>query len=84
MRIWVDTDKLAAYKLTVQDLEDALRRSNLEVPAGRIESSQREFNVTAATDLQRPAEFAQVVIRSVNGQAIPHRGRGPGAAGAGG
>ncbi len=70
MRIWVDPDKLAAYKLTVQDLEDALRRSNLEVPAGRIESTQREFNVTAATDLQRPTEFAQVVIRTVNGQPI--------------
>jgi multidrug efflux pump len=70
MRIYVDPDKLAAYKLTVQDLEDALRRANLEVPAGRIESQQREFNVTAATDLQQPREFAQVVIRSVNGQAI--------------
>ena len=70
MRIWVDPDKLAAYKLTVQDLEDALRRANLEVPAGRIESAQREFNVTAATDLQRPQEFTQVVIRSINGQAI--------------
>ena len=70
MRIWVDPDKLAAYKLTVQDLEDALRRANLEVPAGRIESAQREFDVTTATDLQRPQEFTQVVIRSVNGQAI--------------
>lgn len=70
MRIWVDPDKLAAYKLTVQDLEDALRRSNLEVPAGRIESTQREFSVTAATDLQRPREFSQVVIRSVGGQSI--------------
>ena len=70
MRIWVDPDRLAAYKLTVQDLEDALRRANLEVPAGRIESAQREFNVTAATDLQRPQEFAQVVIRTVNGQSV--------------
>ncbi|MDO8287366.1 MAG: efflux RND transporter permease subunit, partial [Rhodoferax sp.] len=70
MRIWVDPGKLAAYKLTVQDLEDALRRANLEVPAGRIESQQREFNVTAATDLQLPQEFAQVVIRTVAGQPI--------------
>ena len=70
MRIWVDPDRLAAYKLTVQDLEDALRRSNLEVPAGRIESAQREFNVTAATDLQSPREFAQVVMRTVNGQPV--------------
>ncbi|MEO8859108.1 MAG: efflux RND transporter permease subunit [Burkholderiaceae bacterium] len=70
MRVWLDPDKLAAYRLTVQDVEDALRRSNLEVPAGRIESSQREFNVTAATDLQRPAEFRQVVIRTVNGLPV--------------
>ncbi|HSO45842.1 MAG TPA: efflux RND transporter permease subunit, partial [Rhodoferax sp.] len=70
MRIWVDPDKLAAYQLTVQDLEDALRRANLEVPAGRIESAQREFNVTAATDLAQPREFAQVVIRTVNGQPV--------------
>jgi multidrug efflux pump len=71
MRIWLDPDRLAAYKLTTQDVEDALRRSNVEVPAGRIESKLREFNVTAATDLQTPREFTQVVIRSVNG--IPVR-----------
>ena len=70
MQVRLDPDRLAAYKLTIQDVEDALRRSNLEVPAGRIESSLREFNVTAATDLQRPNEFAQVVIRTVNGLPV--------------
>ena len=70
MQIRLDPDRLAAYKLTIQDVEDALRRANLEVPAGRIESSLREFNVTAATDLQRPSEFGQVVIRTVNGLPV--------------
>ena len=70
MRIWVDPDRLAAYRLTIADLEEALRRSNLEVPAGRIESNLREFNVTAATDLQTPRDFSQVVIRSVNGLPV--------------
>ena len=70
MRIWLDPDRLAAYRLTVQDVEDALRRNNLEVPAGRIESGQREFNVTAATDLQRAGEFRQMTIKTVNGQPI--------------
>jgi multidrug efflux pump len=70
MRIWLDPDKLAAYKLTTQDVEDALRRSNVEVPAGRIESKQREFNVTSATDLQRPAEFAAIQIKNVNGLPV--------------
>ena len=70
MRIWLDPDRLAAYKLTTQDVEDALRRSNVEVPAGRIESKQREFNVTATTDLQKPSEFNAVVIKSVNGMPV--------------
>lgn len=71
MRLWLDPDRLAAYRLTVQDVEEALRRSNLEVPAGRIESLQREFNVTAATDLQSVEQFNAVTIRTING--IPVR-----------
>ena len=70
MRIWVDADRLAAYRLSVQDVEDALRRQNLEVPAGRIESEQREFNVTARTDLNTVAQFKEVALRQVNGITV--------------
>jgi multidrug efflux pump len=70
MQVQLDAEKLGAYKLTIQDVEDALRRANLEVPAGRIESNMREFNVTAATDISRPQEFAQVVVRTVNGYSV--------------
>ncbi|HEY0856401.1 MAG TPA: efflux RND transporter permease subunit [Albitalea sp.] len=70
MRIWLDPDKLAAYRLTVQDAEDALRRQNLEVPAGRIEGQQREFNVTAQTDLSTPAQFGQIAVKQVNGFTV--------------
>lgn len=67
MRVWLDPDKLAAYKLTTQDAEDAIRRSNLEVPAGRIESTQREFSVTSQTDLSSPAQFSDIIIKNANG-----------------
>ena len=67
MRVWLDADKLAAYRLTTQDVEDAIRRSNLELPAGRIESQQREFSVVSQTDLTTPAQFGEIVIRTVNG-----------------
>ena len=70
MRVWLDTDRLAAYRLTTQDIEDALRKSNVEVPAGRVESQMREFNITTATDLRKPEEFGDIVIRNVNGMAI--------------
>ena len=70
MRVWLDPDRLAAYKLTTQDVEDALRRQNLEVPAGRIESRQREFNVTARTDLNTEQQFAHIALKQVNGHTV--------------
>jgi multidrug efflux pump len=73
MRVWLDPDKLAGYRLTTQDVEDAIRRSNLELPAGRIESQQREFSVTSQTDLVRPAQFAEVVVKNVNGFPVKIR-----------
>lgn len=70
MRVWLDRAKLAGYRLTVQDVEDAIRRQNVEIPAGRIESRKREFSVLSQTDLQSPAEFGAIVIREVNGYAV--------------
>src|SRR3990172_6291726 len=70
MRIWLDRERLAAYGLTPQDVENALRRQNLEVPSGRIESTQREFTVLTETDLRTPEEFNQLVIREVKGYPI--------------
>ncbi len=70
MRLWLDPDRLAAYRLTVQDVEDALRRQNLEVPAGRIESVQREFNVTARTDLNTVSQFAEIALRTQGGYTV--------------
>ncbi|MEF8708503.1 MAG: efflux RND transporter permease subunit [Candidatus Accumulibacter propinquus] len=63
MRIWLDRDRLAAFALTPQDVEEALRRQNVEVPAGRIESRSREFSVVARTDLSEPAQFAEIIVK---------------------
>ncbi len=73
MRVWLDPDRLAGYRLTTQDVEDAIRRSNLELPAGRIESQQREFSVTSQTDLVRPAQFGEIVVKNVNGFPVKIR-----------
>ena len=70
MRIWLDKQRLAAYQLTPADIEDALRKQNLEVPAGRIESESREFSVVASTDLRTPEAFGAVVVRTVNGYPV--------------
>jgi multidrug efflux pump len=73
MLVSLDHARLSSFKLTPQDVEDAIRRSNLELPAGRIESSNREFSVSSQTDLTRPGQFGDIVIRSVNGFPIKLR-----------
>jgi multidrug efflux pump len=70
MRINVEPAKLAAYRLTVADVETALRSQNVEIPAGRIESRLREFNVLAQTDLQTPDEFGAIVVAQSAGYPI--------------
>jgi multidrug efflux pump len=70
MRINVDRDRLAGYRLTVQDVEDALRRQNVELPSGRIESQQREFNIVAATDLQTVQQFENAIVANVAGYPV--------------
>ena len=67
MRLWLDPERLAAYGLTPQDIEDALRRQNVEVPAGRVESAAREFTVLSETDLRTPADFNNLIIRQSGG-----------------
>ena len=70
MRIWLDPEKLAAHDLTVQDVEDALRRQNVEIPAGRIESVQREFTVLSETDLKTPEEFNDLILDDSRGYLL--------------
>ncbi len=70
MRIWLDAARLAAYRLTVQDVEDALRKQNVEIPAGRIESKQREFTVLSETDLKTPEEFADIILSVQGGYPV--------------
>ena len=70
MRINLDRTRLAAYKLTVQDVEDAIRRQNAEIPAGRIESSTREFTVVAETDVRLPEQFNNIIVANVGGYPV--------------
>lgn len=70
MRIWLDRLRLAGYGLTPQDVEAALRRQNIEVPAGRIESTAREFTILAETDLRTVEQFNNLIIRDAGGYLV--------------
>lgn len=73
MRIWIDRERLAAFDLTVQDLEDALRAQNVELPSGRIESQDREFSVLSRTGLVTPEQFGNIVVKRAGGYQVKMR-----------
>jgi multidrug efflux pump len=62
MRIWIDPQRMAARDLTVTDIEDALRRENVQIPSGRIESSDREFTLRTNTGFDSEDDFRNLVL----------------------
>jgi multidrug efflux pump len=63
MRLWTDPEKLAALGLTPLDVRDALRRENVELPAGRIEGESIELPVKTLSRLNTAEEFNALVVK---------------------
>ena len=64
LRIWLDTAALAARNLTVQDVETALRAQNVELPAGYVQSQERDYQVRVARAFETPEQFARLPLRA--------------------
>ncbi|WP_278361179.1 efflux RND transporter permease subunit, partial [Idiomarina abyssalis] len=63
MRVWLDRDAMAARQVTVTDIVSRLREENVELPAGEVESTDREFSVRMARAYLSPEDFKNLVIR---------------------
>lgn len=71
MRVWLLRENLAARQLTVADVEAALLRENVELPAGRLESMQREFALRTDTNLRTEEDFRNLVVgRGADGYLV--------------
>ncbi|MGO1847122.1 MAG: efflux RND transporter permease subunit [Halomonas sp.] len=64
MRVWLDRNALAARNLTVSDIEDALRAENVELPAGSIESADRQFIVRLPRSFASAEDFQRLALNS--------------------
>src|SRR2546427_2078049 len=70
MRVWVQPDALSARGLTVQDVESAIVSRNVEIPAGRIESTRREVSVRSLGERKTPREFGELAVASQGTQLV--------------
>ena len=63
IRLWMDPDRLAAYRITPLEVLNAVNSQNVELPSGRIEGSQMELTVRTVGRLSSPQEFNELIIR---------------------
>lgn len=66
LRIWLDTSAMAARGLTVQDVENALRAQNLDLPAGYVQSQERDYQVRVTRPFETPEQFARLPLRGAS------------------
>jgi len=70
LRVWVDANKLDQYQLTVKDIVDAVQQEHEEVPAGRIETAEKEYNVRVMGEAATAKEFENLLIPKRDGKPI--------------
>ena len=70
MRIWFDPIKLSAYKLTIQDVKEALDRENIELPGGKVRGDVTELTVKTYGKLTTEENFNDLIIKQTEGNII--------------
>ena len=70
MRVWLDPARMAARGVDALDVRRAIRESNLQLPAGELESEGRKFTINADARIADPTIFGRIVIREEGGVPI--------------
>ena len=70
MRLWIDPIKLAAYRLTAQDIQNALTAQNVELPSGKVYGNSTELTVKAVGRITTEEEFNNLILRQTSNQIV--------------
>jgi HAE1 family hydrophobic/amphiphilic exporter-1 len=70
VRVELDPDRIRSVGLSLNEILDALRRANLDVPTGQIEAGRYEVTLRAPAEFQTLDEIRQTVIRNVDGADV--------------
>jgi multidrug efflux pump len=64
MKVWLDRNAMAARQITVSDIENVIKSENVELPAGEVESEDRDFEVRVARSFLSPQDFANLAVKA--------------------
>jgi hydrophobe/amphiphile efflux-1 (HAE1) family protein len=70
MRLWLDPTKMAAYNLTASEINTALAKENVEMPAGKIRGEATELTVKTYGRLETEEDFNNLIIKQTDNQIV--------------
>ncbi|NOZ64438.1 MAG: efflux RND transporter permease subunit [Caldiserica bacterium] len=70
IKVWVDRDKLSAYKLTIEDVADALQRENVTLPAGNLKSGLSDYLIRIPGEFKKVEEINNIIVSVKNGKPV--------------
>jgi hydrophobic/amphiphilic exporter-1 (mainly G- bacteria), HAE1 family len=73
INVWVDAERLAAYKIPITAVHDALQRQNADVPGGNVETGRRELVLRTLGRYTDPRDMEELVVANINGAPIKIR-----------
>src|ERR687894_126400 len=70
INVWIDSERLAAYKIPITQVRQALVRQNADVPGGLVDAGRREMNIRTLGRYSDPRDFNELVVANINGAAV--------------
>jgi hydrophobic/amphiphilic exporter-1 (mainly G- bacteria), HAE1 family len=70
IQVWLDGEKLYSYNLNIDQVRAALAAQNVEVPGGRVDQGRRELSLRTLGRVERPQDFANIVVATVGGMPV--------------
>lgn len=70
MRIWLDSEKMAALNINNNEITNALRSQNFQSAAGQIKGKYVQFNIRADTSLNEPNQFKNIIVKTIGNTVI--------------
>ena len=70
INVWVDADRLAAYRLPITQVRNAIVRQNADVPGGNMDAGTRELTLRTMGRIIEPRDFENIVVSTANGAPI--------------
>ncbi|HYO92864.1 MAG TPA: efflux RND transporter permease subunit [Polyangiaceae bacterium] len=70
LKIWIDADRLAAHRLPITAVRDAIVQQNANIPAGNVTGEQQERTLRTMGRMSSAAEFDALVVAQVQGRPI--------------